>query len=69
MPEPAGCPVPAPPHPELPAQHLLHVMVELTPVCNACIYSCLCASHLAALQGRQGEIRYQFRQCSVCFQS
>ena len=30
--------------------------------CNACIYSCLCGSHLAALQDRQGQIRYQFRQ-------
>jgi hypothetical protein len=37
--------------------------------CNAYIYSCLCGSHLAALQDRKGEIRYHFRQHSVCLQS
>jgi hypothetical protein len=35
---------------------------------NAYIYSCLCGSHLESVQDRQGEIRYQFRQCSVCLQ-
>ena len=37
--------------------------------CNACIYSCLCGSHLESVQEGKGEIRYHFRQHSVCLQS
>ena len=33
-----------------------------TCICNACIYSCLCGSHLATQQEGKGEIRYHFRQ-------
>jgi hypothetical protein len=33
--------------------------------CNDCIYSCLCGSHLESVQEGKGEIRYQFRQCSM----
>ena len=36
---------------------------------NAYIYSCLCGSHLATQQEGKGEIRYHFRQHSVCLQS
>ena len=37
--------------------------------CNTIIYSCLCGSHLATQQEGKGEIRYHFRQHSVCLQS
>ena len=36
--------------------------------CNTIIYSCLCGSLLESEQEGKGEIRYQFRQCSVCLQ-
>jgi hypothetical protein len=37
--------------------------------CNTIIYSCLCGSLLESVQDRKGEIRYHFRQYSVCLQS
>jgi hypothetical protein len=36
--------------------------------CNACIYLCLCGSLLESVQEGKGEIRYHFRQHSVCLQ-
>jgi hypothetical protein len=39
-----------------------HVQVK----CNAIIYSCLCGSLLESVQEGKSEIRYQFRQHSVC---
>ena len=38
-------------------------------ICNTIIYSCLCGSLLESVQEGKGEIRYQFRQHSVCMQT
>jgi hypothetical protein len=47
---------------------ILIVPANRSTICNAIIYSCLCGSHLAALQDRKGEIIYHFRQqgCYAC---
>jgi hypothetical protein len=47
----------------------IQMLAQIVTKCNACIYSCLCGSLLESVQEGKGEIRYQFRQHSVCLHS